>query len=194
LPSFEAKRKAIIKIFLFKQTFYLVYRLLVQSKTIKKILIMALNVGEQAPDFKLFNTDKAEINLADYRGKNVVVLFFPLAFTGVCTAELCQMRDDIATYSGLNAEILGISVDSIFTLGKFKAEQNLPFNLLSDFNKETAQAYGAYYDTFVFGMQGVAKRAAFVVDTTGIIRYAEVLESAGDLPNFDAVKATLESL
>jgi peroxiredoxin len=195
LPSFEAKRKAIIKIFLFKQTFYLVYRLLVQSKTIKKkILIMALNVGEQAPDFKLFNTDKAEINLADYRGKNVVVLFFPLAFTGVCTAELCQMRDDIATYSGLNAEILGISVDSIFTLGKFKEEQNLPFNLLSDFNKEIAQSYGSYYDTFVFGMKGVAKRAAFVVDATGVIRYAEVLESAGDLPNFDAVKATLESL
>ena len=96
---------------------------------------MAVNVGDQAPDFKLFNTDKAEVNLADYRGKNVVVLFFPLAFTGVCTAELCQMRDDIATYSGLNAEILGISVDSIFTLGKFKEEQNLPFNLLSDFNK-----------------------------------------------------------
>jgi peroxiredoxin len=155
---------------------------------------MALNVGEQAPDFKLFNTDKAEINLADYRGKNVVVLFFPLAFTGVCTAELCQMRDDIATYSGLNAEILGISVDSIFTLGKFKEEQNLPFNLLSDFNKEIAQSYGSYYDTFVFGMKGVAKRAAFVVDATGVIRYAEVLESAGDLPNFDAVKATLESL
>jgi len=155
---------------------------------------MALNVGEQAPDFKLFNTDKAEINLADYRGKNVVVLFFPLAFTGVCTAELCQMRDDIATYSGLNAEILGISVDSIFTLGKFKEEQNLPFNLLSDFNKEIAQSYGSFYDTFVFGMKGVAKRAAFVVDATGVIRYAEVLESAGDLPNFEAVKATLESL
>ncbi len=155
---------------------------------------MALKVGDQAPDFKLFNTEKAEINLADYRGKNVVVLFFPLAFTGVCTAELCQMRDDIATYSGLNAEILGISVDSIFTLGKFKAEQSLPFNLLSDFNKETAQAYGAYYDTFVFGMQGVAKRSAFVVDAAGVIKYAEVLESAGDLPNFDAVKATLESL
>jgi len=194
MPSFRTKRKAINKIFLFIQTFYLICRLLVQSKTINKILIMAVNVGEQAPDFKLFNTDKAEINLADYRGKNVVVLFFPLAFTGVCTAELCQMRDDIATYSGLNAEILGISVDSIFTLGKFKAEQSLPFNLLSDFNKETAQAYGAFYDTFVFGMQGVAKRAAFVVDASGIIKYAEVLESAGDFPNFEAVKATLESL
>lgn len=155
---------------------------------------MSLNVGVQAPDFKLFSSDKAEVSLANYRGKNVVVLFFPMAFTGVCTAELCQMRDDITTYSNLNAEILGISVDSIFTLGKFKAEQNLPFPLLSDFNKDISQAYGAFYDTFVFGMQGVSKRAAFVVDKEGTIRYAEVLESAGDLPNFEAVKSTLESL
>lgn len=155
---------------------------------------MSLNIGDQAPDFKLFSSDKKEVNLADYRGKNVVVLFFPMAFTGVCTAELCQMRDDIATYSHLKAEIVGISVDSLFTLGKFKAEQNLPFPLLSDFNKETSQAYGAFYETFVFGMHGVSKRAAFVVDKDGIIQYAEVLEKAADIPNFDAVKATLESL
>lgn len=155
---------------------------------------MSLKVGDQAPDFKLFSSDKKEVNLSDYRGKNVVVLFFPMAFTGVCTAELCQMRDDIATYSNLNAEILGISVDSIFTLGKFKAEQNLPFPLLSDFNKETSQAYGSFYETFVFGMQGVSKRGAFLIDKDGIVQYAEVLESAGDLPNFNAVKTTLESL
>lgn len=155
---------------------------------------MSLKVGEQAPNFKLFNTDKKEVSLSDYRGKNVVVLFFPLAFTGVCTAELCQMRDDIATYSNLNSDILGISVDSIFTLGKFKAEQSLPFQLLSDFNKETSQAFGAYYDTFVMGMQGVSKRSAFVIDKEGIVQYAEVLESAGNLPNFEAVKATLEGL
>ena len=156
--------------------------------------IMSLKIGDQAPDFKLFSSDKKEVNLSDYRGKNVVVLFFPLAFTGVCTAELCQMRDDIATYSKLNSDILGISVDSLFTLDKFKAEQHLPFSLLSDFNKETSQAYGAYYDSFAFGMNGVSKRSAFVIDKDGIIQYAEVLESAGDLPNFDAVKATLESL
>ncbi len=155
---------------------------------------MSLNIGDQAPDFKLFSSDKKEVNLADYRGKNVVVLFFPMAFTGVCTAELCQMRDDIATYSHLKAEIVGISVDSLFTVGKFKAEQNLPFPLLSDFNKETSQAYGAFYETFVFGMHGVSKRAAFVVDKDGIIQYVEVLEKAADIPNFDAVKATLESL
>ena len=155
---------------------------------------MALAVGDLAPDFKLFSSDKAEVSLADYRGKNVVVLFFPMAFTGVCTAELCQMRDDIATYAGLNAEILGISVDSVFTLDKYKAEQNLPFPLLSDFNKETSQAYDTFYETFAFGMKGVSKRSAFVVDAAGAIQYAEVLESAGDLPNFEAVKATLERL
>jgi glutaredoxin-dependent peroxiredoxin len=155
---------------------------------------MSLKVGDQAPDFKLFNSDKKEVSLSDYRGKNVVVLFFPLAFTGVCTAELCQMRDDIATYSKLNSDILGISVDSVFTLGKFKEEQSLPFQLLSDFNKETSQAFGAYYDTFVLGMHGVSKRSAFVIDKEGVVQYAEVLESAGDLPNFEAVKATLGAL
>jgi glutaredoxin-dependent peroxiredoxin len=155
---------------------------------------MSLKVGDQAPDFKLFSSDKKEVSLSDYRGKNVVVLFFPLAFTGVCTAELCQMRDDIASYSNLNSDVLGISVDSLFTLGKFKEEQSLPFQLLSDFNKETSQAFGAYYDTFVMGMHGVSKRSAFVVDKDGVIQYAEVLESAGDLPNFEAVKATLGGL
>ena len=99
---------------------------------------MALQIGDKAPDFKLYNSDKQEVSLSDYKGKNVVILFFPLAFTGVCTAELCEMRDNIASYSNLNAEILGISVDSLFTLEKFKAEQKLPYNLLSDFNKETS--------------------------------------------------------
>lgn len=155
---------------------------------------MALQVGEQAPDFTLFNTEKQEITLSSFKGKNVVVLFFPLAFTGVCTAELCEMRDNIATYSNLNAEILAISVDSPFSLGKFKAEQNLPFNLLSDFNKEVATAYDSLYETFVLGMRGVAKRSAFVVDAEGVIRYAEVLESAGSVPNFVAVKETLAGL
>lgn len=177
-----------------QQTFYVIRKLFKYFKTIKIELIMLLKVGNQAPDFKLFSSDKKEVNLVDYRGKNVVILFFPMAFTGVCTAELCQMRDNIATYSNLNADILGISVDSIFTLGKFKAEQNLPFPLLSDFNKETSQAFGAFYETFVFGMHGVSKRSAFVVDKEGVIQYAEVLESAGNLPNFEAVKTTLESL
>jgi glutaredoxin-dependent peroxiredoxin len=155
---------------------------------------MALKVGDKAPDFKLYNSDKQEVSLSDYKGKNVVILFFPLAFTGTCTTELCEMRDNISIYSNLNAEILGISVDSLFTLEKYKAEQNLPFNLLSDFNKETSSAYGSLYENFVLGMKGVSKRSAFVVDAEGTIQYAEVLESAGDLPNFEAVQNALKSL
>ena len=155
---------------------------------------MALKVGDKAPDFTLVNTDTKEVSLADYKGKNVVLLFFPLAFTGVCTTELCEMRDNIATYSNLNAEVVGVSVDSPFTLAKFKEEQKLPFPLLSDFNKNVSRAYGAFYEEFVLGMKGVSKRSAFVIDKEGVIQYAEVLESAGDLPNFEAVKAALAKL
>ena len=155
---------------------------------------MALQVGDKAPDFKLYNSDKQEVSLSDYKGKNVVILFFPLAFTGTCTTELCEMRDNISIYSNLNADILGISVDSLFTLEKFKAEQKLPFHLLSDFNKETSSAYGSLYENFVLGMKGVSKRSAFVVDAEGTIQYAEVLESAGDLPNFGAVQSALQGL
>lgn len=153
-----------------------------------------LKIGDKAPDFKLFDSDKKEISLSDYKGKNVVVLFFPMAFTSVCTAELCTMRDDIAYYSGLGADVVAISVDSLFTLGKFKEDQRLNFPLLSDFNKDTSKAFGSYYEDFVFGMKGVSRRAAFVIDKEGVIRYAEVLESAGNLPNFEAVKSTLASL
>ncbi len=153
-----------------------------------------LKIGDKAPDFKLFDSDKKEISLSDYKGKNVVVLFFPMAFTSVCTAELCTMRDDIAYYSGLGADVVAISVDSLFTLGKFKEDQRLNFPLLSDFNKDTSKAFGSYYEDFVFGMKGVSRRAAFVIDKEGVVRYAEVLESAGNLPNFEAVKSTLSSL
>ncbi len=155
---------------------------------------MALQIGDKAPDFKLYNSDKQEVSLSDYKGKNVVVLFFPLAFTGTCTAELCEMRDNISIYSNLNAEILGISVDSLFTLEKFKAEQKLPFHLLSDFNKEVSAAYGSLYENFVLDMKGVSKRSAFVVDSEGNIQYAEVLENAGKVPNFEAVQEALKSL
>lgn len=155
---------------------------------------MSITLGQVAPDFSLFNTEKQEVSLASFKGKNVVILFFPLAFSGVCTKELCSVRDDIASYQSLNAEIIGISIDSLFTLGKFKEDQKLSFHLLSDFNRTASKAYGAFYEDFVFNMKGVSKRSAFVVDKEGIIRYAEVLESAGDIPNFDAVKATLETL
>ncbi|MEM7101560.1 MAG: redoxin domain-containing protein [Bacteroidota bacterium] len=155
---------------------------------------MAVQKGDTAPGFTLYNTQKEEVSLSDYEGKNVVLLFFPLAFTGVCTKELCSMRDDIASYQNLDAEIVAVSVDTLFTLGKFKEEQNLNFPLLSDFNKDISAAYGALYEEFVLGMKGVSKRSAFVIDKSGVVQYAEVLESAGDLPNFAAVKETLAAL
>lgn len=154
---------------------------------------MSIQVGELAPDFALFSSEKQTVRLSDFRGKNVVLLFFPQAFTGVCTAELCDMRDNLSRYESLNAQVLAVSVDSIFTLGKFKEEQQYNFLLLSDFNKTVSTAYGAIYDTFVFDMQGVSKRSAFVIDTEGVVRYAEVLESAGNVPNFKAIVATLET-
>ncbi len=152
---------------------------------------MSLKVGDTAPSFTLYSSDKQPVSLENYRGKNVVLLFFPMAFTGVCTQELCSMRDSIADYEGLDAQILAISVDSPFTLDKFKNDQQLNFPLLSDFNKEVSAAYGALYEEFVFGLKGVSKRSAFVLDKDGVVRYAEVLDSAGNLPNFEAVKAAL---
>ena len=146
-------------------------------------------MGKPAPAFTLFDTEKKAVNLADYKGKNVVVLFFPLAFTGVCTTELCSIRDNIGVYNSANAEVLGISVDSLFTLGKFKEEQKLNFSLLSDFNKSASKAFDVLYETFpAFEMQGVSKRAAFVIDKEGVIQYAEVCPTPGDLPNFAAIQ------
>jgi peroxiredoxin len=155
---------------------------------------MALQVGQDAPDFTLFDTEKQEITLSSYKGQPVIVLFFPLAFTSVCTTELCSLRDNIAGYNSLNAQILAISVDSLFTLKQFKEDQKLNFPLLSDFNKEASIAYDSIYETFGFKMKGVSKRSAFVVDKEGKIAYAEVLESAGDLPNFEAINTVLATL
>jgi len=155
---------------------------------------MALQIGQAAPDFNLFDSTKTQVSLAGFKGQPVLILFFPLAFTSVCTAELCAVRDNIAMYNKVNAKVLGISVDSLYTLGKFKEEQQLNFPLLSDFNKEVSKAYGALYEKFGYGMLGVSKRAAFVVDKEGNIAYAEVLENAGEQPNFDNIHVSLNNL
>ncbi|MGB4959440.1 MAG: redoxin domain-containing protein [Saprospiraceae bacterium] len=155
---------------------------------------MILTPGDKAPDFTLKSSDKEDISLSNYNGKNVVVLFFPLAFTGTCTTELCEIRDTKSNYDALQSEVLAISVDSLFTLAKYKEEQNYNFPLLSDWNKEVSAAYGSLYDEFILGMKGVSKRSAFVVDKNGIIRYSEILENAKELPNFAAINETLASL
>jgi len=155
---------------------------------------MSIKVGDKAPEFTLPNTDREEISLDNFKGdKNVLLLFFPFAFTGVCTKELCSTRDNLKAYENLDAEVLAVSVDSPFTLGKFKNENNLNFNVLSDFNKNVSSSYGAIYEDFL-GFSGVSKRSAFVIDKSGVVRYSEVLDNAGDLPDFDAIKSTLSEL
>lgn len=155
---------------------------------------MAIQIGQLAPDFSLFDTEKNKVTLHDQRGKKVLLLFFPLAFTSVCTKELCNIRDGISFYNDSGAEVFGISVDALFSLGKFKEEQRLNFPLLSDFNKDASTAYGSIYDNWSFEMKGVSKRSAFVIDREGMIRYAEVLESALDLPDFKAINEVLAGL
>lgn len=151
-------------------------------------------IGQKAPYFKLKDSDKNDVSLDHFKGKNLVLLFIPAAFTSTCTKEFCQMRDELSFYKELNAEVVGVSVDSLFVLNKFKEEQNYNFTLLSDFNKEAATAYNAIYQSWYHDMRGVAKRASFVIDKDGIIRHAEVLENAGDYPDIAAIKNTLATL
>jgi glutaredoxin-dependent peroxiredoxin len=155
---------------------------------------MNLSVGSRGPEFMLKDTDGNDVSLSDFRGQNnVLLLFFPLAFTGVCTKEMCYIRDNLEIYNGLNARVIGISVDSFFTLKEFRNARNLNFTLLSDFNREVSAVYDALYDDF-FGMKGVSKRAAFVIDTEGVIRYREILDKPSDLPDFAAITEALGKL
>ena len=156
---------------------------------------MPIVTGQLAPDFSLFDSEKNKVNLSDFKKKNVLVLFFPLAFTGVCTKELCSIRDNIALYNNADAQVLGISVDSLYVLNKFKEEQHLNFPLLSDFNRQASKAFDVLYETFPsFEMQGVSKRAAFGIDKEGIIQYAEICPTPRDLPDFGVSNKILSGL
>lgn len=155
---------------------------------------MKIETGKTAPDFTLYNTDKGPVTLSDLRGKNIVILFFPFAFTSVCTKDLCTVRDDFSAYNDLNAEVFGISVDSPYVLRKFKAEQDLNFHLLSDFNKTVSDMYGCLQAQWGMELRGVSKRSAFVIDVNGIVRYTEVLENADKLPDFHVIKKILQTL
>lgn len=151
-------------------------------------------MGKAAPDFTLYDSEKKQVILSHLKGQNVILLFFPLAFTSTCTKELCSVRDNITWYNNANAIVLGISVDSLYSLAKFKEEQKLNFTLLSDFNKEVSTLYDSIYEVFIYNMQGVSKRSAFVIDKKGIIRYAEILENASDIPHFDLIQLTILKL
>ncbi len=155
---------------------------------------MSTSVDTKAPDFTLQNTDGDRVSLSDFKGKkNVVLLFFPVAFSSTCTKELCTTRDNMKLYNSLDAKVIGISVDSFFCLKEFKKSQNLNFTLLSDFNKEVSKRYDALYEDF-YGMKGVSKRATFIIDKEGTIRFSEVLEDADQLPDFKKVQKTLAEI
>ena len=152
---------------------------------------MAITVGQTAPDFTLYADDTEPVQLSELRGRPVVLLFFPGAFTSVCTDELNQVNNDLASF-GEETQVLGISTDSPFVLQEFKKRHGLDFPLLSDHNADVSALYGAKYDhNFTdMNLDRIAKRAAFVIDDEGTVAYAEVLDNAGKMPDLEAIKET----
>jgi len=150
--------------------------------------------GQTAPDFTLYNSEKNQVTLSEQRGNHVLLLFFPFAFSSTCTAELCSVRDNLKMYEALEVQPFGISIDSLYSLKRYKEEQQLNFPLLSDFNKEVSAAYGSLYENYSYGMKGVSKRSAFLIDKYGTVQYAEVLENASDQPAFEAIQVKLREL
>jgi peroxiredoxin len=163
---------------------------------------MALKAGDQAPDFEL-TTKTADgpkkLKLGDNLGKkNTVLLFFPMAFTGVCTREMCEVSQGLNAYTGLNAEVWGVSGDNPFAQAAWAEKEKITVPLLADYEHSVARAYGIAYDSFLpqknLGMAGVAKRSAFVIDKRGVIRYAESSDDPAQLPNFEKIKSILATL
>lgn len=152
-----------------------------------------LELNSEAPDFSLVGVDLKPITKADYAGKNVVLLFIPLAFTSVCTQEMCTARDDQNKYQDLNAEVIGVSVDSPFVLKKFGEENQLNFKLGSDFNRTMSKDYDTLFMDDFAGLSQFSKRSAFIIDKVGKLRYIEMVES-GKIPNFEKIQEVLKSL
>ncbi|MDB6130405.1 MAG: peroxiredoxin [Verrucomicrobiales bacterium] len=158
---------------------------------------MALKVGSKAPDFTLKSKSAsglADVKLSNNFGKkNTVVLFFPLAFTGVCTSEMCDITAGLSTYSDLNADVIGISVDSPFAQEAWAQKEKIGITLVSDLNKTTTKDYDVLFPNLA-GVGDTSARAAFVIDKNGVIQYSEQTATPKDLPNFAAVKAALATL
>jgi peroxiredoxin len=154
---------------------------------------MSATVGTAAPDFTLPNQDRQPVTLSGLRGKNVVLAFFPAAFTSVCQKELCYFRDQLANLNSVNATVYGISVDTPFVLKEFAKQNTLTFDLLSDFNKDAITAYDVK-NPDMLGLKGISRRAVFVVDGNGTIRHREVTASPGDEPNYQAIHAALNGI
>lgn len=155
---------------------------------------MKIQVGQPAPNFRLYDSEKNLVDLSEQKGNHVLLLFFPLAFTRVCTEELCNVRDNLGFYNEVNTRVFGISVDSLHSLKRYKADQGFNFTLLSDFNRTASADYGCIYEEFSYHMKAVSKRAAFIIDGNGIVRYAEVLDDAEQVPDFEAIQQILSVL
>ena len=147
---------------------------------------MSVDVGSKAPDFTLPNQDRQPVALSSLQGKVVVLAFFPAAFSSVCAKEMCTFRDSLGRLNQADAQVYGISVDTFFALKAFQDQQALTFPLLSDFNKQVIRDYGVFNEDMI-GLKGIAKRAVFVIDKAGIVRYREVLEDARNEPDYDKV-------
>lgn len=147
--------------------------------------------GDKADNFTLQNSNGENVSLDELlKNGKTLLLFFPLAFSSVCTEEMCMARDNMKMYNSLNVQVVGISVDSFFTLKAFKKANNINFTLLSDFNKEISTTFGVLYKDF-FGMKGVSKRASFIINQDYTIEFAEVLEDSGSLPDFKKIQNTI---
>ncbi len=153
-----------------------------------------VNVGERAPDFTLQDADLKPRSLKDYVGKKKIVLaFFPLAFSPVCTNEMCSFRDSEQKLNGLDAQVIGISVDSPFTLKAFADRHGFKFPSLSDFNREVSRRYGVLHDE-ILGLRGVSKRSVFVIDKDGVIRYMWISEDPTKQPDYGEINEALSKL
>jgi peroxiredoxin len=149
---------------------------------------MAVQVGSKAPDFTLVNQDRENVTLREQLGKGSVVLaFFPGAFSGTCTKELCNFRDTMGNFSHVNAQVLGVSTDTFFALKAWHDQQKFGFPLLSDYNKDVINKYGVVNPDMI-GLKNIAKRAVFVIDKKGIVRYTEVLDDARNEPDYEKLK------
>jgi len=156
---------------------------------------MAVEVGQQAPDVTLVNYDRKPVKLGELRGKPTVLLFFPGAYTGTCTKEMCTFRDGMAQYGNLNAQVIGISVDQPYSQKAFADQNGLNFPLLSDFNREAVRAFGVQDPNWAGGlMPGVAMRSVFVLDRQGVVRYKWVADKQGTEPDYGAVETAVKAL
>jgi peroxiredoxin len=156
---------------------------------------MAVRVGDKAPDFTLTDGDRKPRSLNEFLGKKTVLAFFPGAFTGVCTKEMCALRDSMSRFNELNAQVVGISVDAPFSNKAFASQNNLQFPILSDYTRLAVKAYGIGLEDFA-GLTGytAAKRSVFVLGGDGVVRYAWITDNPGVEPNYDEIAKALSSI